>query len=258
MQWLRDGLQIIESSDAVEALAAQVPDNGGVYFVPALAGLGAPYWDPYARGGIFGITRGTTRAHIARAALEAMAYQSADVLDVMVRDAGLQLRELRVDGGASKDALAMQFVADILGVDVVRPRVTETTALGAACMAGLQAGVWSDLDAIERLWAEDRRFVPSMDGCAPDGAAAPAGIARSSVRGRTATARESRGDARAFGGRALRRTRHRRRRDGAWMRGRCGVARLSHRTRRGQRLRRGDLQPVDQTRARGRSLPAGR
>ena len=171
VQWLRDGLQIIESSDAVEALAAQVPDNGGVYFVPALAGLGAPYWDPYARGGIFGITRGTTRAHIARAALEAMAYQSADVLDVMVRDAGLQLRELRVDGGASKDALAMQFVADILGVDVVRPRVTETTALGAACMAGLQAGVWSDLDAIERLWAEDRRFVPSMDGCAPGGAA---------------------------------------------------------------------------------------
>ena len=164
VQWLRDGLQIVESSDAVEALAAQVPDNGGVYFVPALAGLGAPYWDPYARGGIFGITRGTTRAHIARAALEAMAYQSADVLEVMVRDAGLQLRELRVDGGASKDALAMQFVADILGVDVVRPRIAETTALGAACMAGLQAGIWSDLEAIERLWAEDRRFVPSMDG----------------------------------------------------------------------------------------------
>ncbi len=163
VQWLRDGLQIVASSDAVEALAAQVPDNGGVYFVPALAGLGAPYWDPYARGAIFGITRGTTRAHIARAALEAMAYQSADVLDVMVRDAGLQLRELRVDGGASKDGLAMQFVSDILGVDVVRPRITETTALGAACMAGLQAGVWSDLDAIERLWAEDRRFAPSMD-----------------------------------------------------------------------------------------------
>jgi glycerol kinase len=164
VQWLRDGLQIIDSSDAVEALAAQVPDNGGVYFVPALAGLGAPYWDPDARGGIFGITRGTTRAHIARAALEAMAYQSADVLNVMVFDAGLQLRELRVDGGASKDALAMQFVADILGVDAVRPCVTETTALGAACMAGLHVGVWSGLDAIERLWAEDRRFVPSMDG----------------------------------------------------------------------------------------------
>jgi glycerol kinase len=163
IQWLRDGLQIIESSSAVEALAAQVPDNGGVYFVPALAGLGAPYWDPHARGGIFGITRGTTRAHIARAALEAMAYQTADVLDVMVRDAGLVLRELRVDGGASKDALAMQFAADILAVDVVRPRVTETTALGAACMAGLHAGVWSDLDAIERLWAEERRFTPSMD-----------------------------------------------------------------------------------------------
>ncbi|HTA38320.1 MAG TPA: glycerol kinase GlpK, partial [Candidatus Acidoferrales bacterium] len=163
VQWLRDGLQIVESSDAVEALAAQVPDNGGVYFVPALAGLGAPYWDPYARGAIFGITRGTTRAHIARAALEAMAYQTADVLDVMIRDAALQLRELRVDGGASKDALAMQFVADMLGVDVVRPHVTETTALGAACMAGLHAGVWRDLDAIERLWTEDRRFTPSMD-----------------------------------------------------------------------------------------------
>jgi glycerol kinase len=162
VQWLRDGLQIVESSDTVEALAAQVPDNGGVYFVPALAGLGAPYWDPYARGGIFGISRGTTRAHFARAALEAMAYQTSDVLDVMVRDAGLQLRELRVDGGASKDGLAMQFVADILNVEVVRPRVTETTALGAACMAGLHAGVWPDLDAIERLWAQDRRFVPSM------------------------------------------------------------------------------------------------
>jgi glycerol kinase len=168
VQWLRDGLQIVESSDAVEALAAQVPDNGGVYFVPALAGLGAPYWDPHARGAIFGITRGTTRAHFARAALEAMAYQTADVIDVMVRDAGLQLRELRVDGGASKDTLAMQFVADILGVDVVRPRVTETTALGAACMAGLQAGVWSDLDAIERLWTQDRRFAPAMDGALRD------------------------------------------------------------------------------------------
>jgi glycerol kinase len=163
IQWLRDGLRIIESSEAVEALAAEVPDTGGVYFVPALAGLGAPYWDPHARGAIFGITRGTTRAHIARAALEAMAYQTADVIDVMLRDAGLTLRDLRVDGGASQDDLAMQFVADILGVDVVRPRVTETTALGAACMAGLHAGVWPDLAALEALWVQDRRFTPSME-----------------------------------------------------------------------------------------------
>jgi glycerol kinase len=163
VQWLRDGLQIIESSSDVEALAAQVPDNGGVYFVPALAGLGAPHWDPHARGAIFGITRGTTRAHIARATLEAMAYQTADVLEVMVRDAGLKLVDLRVDGGASNDSLAMQFVADILGVDVVRPLVPETTALGAACMAGLSAGVWDGLDAIERLWQQERRFVSAMD-----------------------------------------------------------------------------------------------
>jgi glycerol kinase len=169
VQWLRDGLRIIDSAEEVQALAARVPDNGGVYFVPALAGLGAPYWDPYARGAIFGITRGTTRAHFARAALEAMGYQTVDAIDAMVREAGLALRELRVDGGASNDDLAMQFVADVVNADVVRPRVTETTALGAAWMAGLHAGVWNDLDALERLWREDRRFVPAMDAARRDG-----------------------------------------------------------------------------------------
>jgi len=163
VQWLRDGLGIIANSSEIESLAAGVADAGGVYFVPALTGLGAPYWDPYARGAIFGLTRGTTRAHIARATLEAMAYQSADVIDALVRDAGVDLRELRVDGGGSRNNLAMQFQADVLGVDVVRPRVTETTALGAAFLAGLQAGYWSDLDAIERLWREERRFVASID-----------------------------------------------------------------------------------------------
>ena len=163
VQWLRDGLQIIESSSAIEALAASVPDNGGVYFVPALTGLGAPYWDPYARGAIFGLTRGTTRAHLARATLESMAYQTCDVIDAMTADAKLQLRELRVDGGASGNDLAMQFQADVLGVDVVRPYVAETTALGAAYMAGLHAGYWESLEAIEALWREERRFHPRMD-----------------------------------------------------------------------------------------------
>jgi glycerol kinase len=163
VQWLRDGLQIIDASSAVEALAASVPDNGGVYFVPALTGLGAPYWDPYARGAIFGLTRGTTRAHLARATLESMAYQTSDVIDAMAADAKLQLRELRVDGGASANNLTMQFQADVLGVDVVRPHVAETTALGAAFMAGLHAGYWESLETIEALWRPDRRFHPEMD-----------------------------------------------------------------------------------------------
>ncbi|HVA32860.1 MAG TPA: glycerol kinase GlpK [Candidatus Baltobacteraceae bacterium] len=163
VQWLRDGLGIIASSAEIEPLARSVADSGGVYFVPALTGLGAPYWDPHARGAIFGITRATTRAHLARATLEAMAYQSADVADAMARDAGFALRELRVDGGAAVNDLAMQFQADILGIDVVRPRVTETTALGAAYLAGLHAGYWNDLDEIERLWQQDRRFTPSID-----------------------------------------------------------------------------------------------
>jgi glycerol kinase len=163
VQWLRDGLGIIETSQSIETLASSVDDNGGVYFVPALTGMGAPYWDPYARGAIFGLTRESSRAHLARATLESMAYQTLDVIDAMAGDAGFGLRELRVDGGASRDDLAMQFQADVLGVDVVRPAVVETTALGAAYLAGLQAGYWSDFEAIERLWREERRFTPAID-----------------------------------------------------------------------------------------------
>ena len=163
VQWLRDGLGIIERSSDVERLAGEVDDSGDVFFVPAFTGLGAPYWDPHARGTIAGITRGTTRAHIARAAVDAMAYQTADVVAAMERDAGMKLAELRVDGGASANALAMQFQADVLGVPVVRPACTETTALGAAYLAGLQAGFWSDVETVARQWREDVRFTPSMD-----------------------------------------------------------------------------------------------
>jgi glycerol kinase len=162
VQWLRDGLGIIADSSGVEALAGEVTDNGGVYFVPAFAGMGAPHWDPYARGAIVGLTRGSNRAHIARAALEAMAYQSADVIAAMEQDSGIALQELRVDGGASRNALAMQFQADILGVPVVRPQVTETTALGAAYLAGLQCGFWSGIDEVTRHWREEARFTPRM------------------------------------------------------------------------------------------------
>ena len=163
VQWLRDGLGIIERSSDVEQLAREVEDNGGVVFVPAFTGLGAPYWDPGARGTITGITRGTTRAHLARAALEAMAYQTADVIDAMERDAGLTLSELRVDGGASANDLAMQFQADMLSVPVVRPACIETTALGAAYLAGLQSGFWPDVETVARQWREDARFAPSID-----------------------------------------------------------------------------------------------
>jgi glycerol kinase len=163
VQWLRDGLGIIKSSADVERLAATVPDNGGVYLVPAFAGLGAPHWDQYARGTIAGITRGTTAAHFARAALEAIAYQVADVLDVMQVDSGIQIQELRVDGGASANNLLMQFQADILNVPVVRPKVTETTALGAAYLAGLATGFWRDRSDVESNWQIDRRFDPAMD-----------------------------------------------------------------------------------------------
>ncbi len=162
VQWLRDGLQIIRAASEVEALAASVPDTAGVYFVPAFAGLGAPHWDPYARGAMFGLTRGTTRAHIARAALESIAFQSADVLDAMQKDAGITLSELRVDGGATANDLLMQFQADILGVPVVRPKVLETTALGAAYLAGLAVGYWKSTDEISAHWAVDRRFEPAM------------------------------------------------------------------------------------------------
>ena len=161
VQWLRDGLGVISASNEVEALASQVPDNGGVYVVPAFAGLGAPHWDQYARGAILGLTRGSTRAHIARAALEGIAYQVADVLHAMESDAKVRLKELRVDGGACANNLLMQFQADLLGVPVVRPRVSETTALGAAYLAGLAVGFWKDQEEIGKQWQTDRRFVPS-------------------------------------------------------------------------------------------------
>ena len=162
VQWIRDGLGLIRTAADIEPLAAGVSDNGGVYLVPAFAGLGAPHWDPYARGTIVGITRGTTSRHIARAALESIAYQVADLLDAMAADAGIALTELRVDGGAATNNTLMQFQADLLGVPVVRPAVTETTALGAAYLAGLAVGYWSSLDAITGQWKVDRRFEPAM------------------------------------------------------------------------------------------------
>ncbi len=161
VQWLRDGLGIIRSSSEIEALATSVPDNGGVYFVPALTGMGAPYWDQYAHGVICGITRGTTAAHIARAALEGIAFQTMDIVSAMERDAGVPLAELKVDGGASRNNLMMQFQADILGANVIRPEVTETTALGACYRAGLAVGYWSSLDEIKQQWKAERTFAPS-------------------------------------------------------------------------------------------------
>ncbi len=161
VQWLRDGLGIIRSSEEIEALAGSVPDSGGVYLVPAFVGLGAPQWDAYARGTMVGLTRGTTKAHIARAALEAIAFQSAEVLDAMQRDSGVSLKELRVDGGGSCNNLMMQFQADLLGVPVVRPKIIETTALGAAYLAGLAVGFWQP-DQLEAHWQVDRVFEPAM------------------------------------------------------------------------------------------------
>ena len=160
VQWLRDGLKIINSSSEVEALALQVPDTGDVYFVPALTGLGAPYWDQYARGTITGISRGTTAAHIARAAIEGIAFQTMDVINAMILDAGVGLKELRVDGGASKNNLLMQFQSNVLGQTVIRPQTTETTALGAAYLAGLATGYWADVDEIRKQWSVDRIFEP--------------------------------------------------------------------------------------------------
>lgn len=161
VQWLRDGLGIIKSSSEVEQLAASVQDNGGVYFVPALTGLGAPHWDQYARGGIYGISRGTTAAHIARAALEGIAFQTMDIVNAMQKDADVSLCELKVDGGASRNNLLMQFQADILGTEVIRPKVTETTALGAAYLAGLAVGYWKDINHIKEQWEAEKRFIPS-------------------------------------------------------------------------------------------------
>ena len=167
VQWLRDGLGIIRSSSEVEALAASVPDNGGVDFVPALTGMGAPYWDQYAHGTICGLTRGTTAAHIARAALEGIAFQTMDIVAAMERDAGVKLSELKVDGGASRNNLMMQFQADILGASVIRPQVTETTALGACYLAGLAVGFWGSLDEVKRQWQAERIFLPSDADTAP-------------------------------------------------------------------------------------------
>lgn len=163
VQWLRDGLGIIRSSSEVEALASTVPDTGGVYFVPALTGLGAPYWDQYAKGCIYGITRGTTAAHIARAALEGIAFQTMDIVNAMQKDSGVSLKELKVDGGASRNNLLMQFQSDILGVPVIRPSVTETTALGAAYLAGLAVGYWENIDSIKTQWKAESEFRPSAD-----------------------------------------------------------------------------------------------
>jgi glycerol kinase len=162
VQWLRDGLGLVKSSAQIEALAATVPDCGGVYLVPAFAGLGAPHWDQYARGTIAGLTRGTTAGHIARAALEGIAFQVADVLAVMRQDSGIAIDELRVDGGACANNLLMQFQADLLQVAVVRPKVIETTALGAAYLAGLATGFWKNRDEVHRAWRAERNFEPRM------------------------------------------------------------------------------------------------
>jgi glycerol kinase len=161
VQWLRDGLGIVKSAADIERLAMSVPDSGGVYLVPAFAGLGAPHWDQYARGTIAGITRGTTAAHFARAALEGIAFQVADVIDVMSSDSGIPIKELRVDGGAAANNLLMQFQADLLGVPVVRPKVLETTALGAAYLAGLAVGFWKNADEVKSHWSIDRTFEPN-------------------------------------------------------------------------------------------------
>jgi len=163
VQWLRDGLKLIENSKDVETLATSVPDSGGVYLVPAFAGLGAPYWNQQARGSIFGLTRGSTDAHVARAALESIAYQTMDVLSAMEADAGISISELRVDGGASVNALLMQFQADVLNTHTVRPEIVETTVMGAAFLAGLAVGYWEDLEEIEKLWSADERFAPAGD-----------------------------------------------------------------------------------------------
>jgi glycerol kinase len=163
IQWLRDGLGILKDAAESQALAESVPDTGGVYFVPAFVGLGAPHWDMYARGTVVGLTRGTTRAHLARAALESIAFQSRDVLEAMAADARISIEELRVDGGATANDFLCQFQADLLNVAVLRPRVIETTALGAAYLAGLGAGVWRSADEVGRRWALERRFEPRLD-----------------------------------------------------------------------------------------------
>jgi glycerol kinase len=163
VQWLRDGLGFVTSAGEIEALAGSVPDSGGVIVVPAFAGLGAPHWRPDARGAITGLTRGTTRAHIARATLEGIALQNVDILRAMERDAGRPLTVLKVDGGASANDLLMQFQSDVLGVQISRPELVETTALGAAFLAGLGTGVWKDQDQVKQTWREHKRFEPTAD-----------------------------------------------------------------------------------------------
>ena len=163
IQWLRDELGIIESAPECNALAATVKDSDGLYLVPAFAGLGAPHWDPYARGTVFGMTRGTGKAHFARAALESIAFQSADLIACMEKDAGIELRELRVDGGASQSDLLLQFQADLLGAPVLRPETIETTALGAAYLAGLATGFWESKEDIARHWSLETTFEPRME-----------------------------------------------------------------------------------------------
>lgn len=162
VQWLRDGLGLVQSASEIESLASTVPDNGGVYFVPAFAGLGAPYWDQYARGTMVGLTRGVTRGHVARAALEAIALQTLDIVRCMEGDSGLPITTLRADGGASRNNMLMQYQADLLGIAVERPVITETTALGAAFLAGLATGVWESEEEVARLWRLERRFEPRM------------------------------------------------------------------------------------------------
>jgi glycerol kinase len=163
VQWLRDELKIISSAAEIESLASEVADSGGVYMVPAFAGLGAPYWNQYARGTIFGITRGTNRSHFCRAALEGIAFQVMEVLKAMESDSGIEIKELRVDGGATKNNLLLQFQADILKASVVRPVVTEVTAIGAAYLAGLAVGFWDNIEQLQKQWQINRRFEPDTD-----------------------------------------------------------------------------------------------
>jgi glycerol kinase len=162
VQWLRDELQILRNSGEIEALAAKAKNNDGVYFVPAFAGLGAPHWNQHARGSLFGLTRGTSKSHIALASLESIAYQTTDVLKAMEADSGISIKELRVDGGATINNLLMQFQSDLLQVPVIRPKVYETTALGAAYLAGLAVGFWDSVPEIQKQWQEDKTFLPAM------------------------------------------------------------------------------------------------
>jgi len=162
VQWLRDGLGLVAKASDTEALAASVPTTDGVYFVPAFVGLGAPYWDPYARGAMFGITRSTTKAHVTRAVLESMAYQTADVVNVMKKEVGTTYCSLRVDGGASANNLLLQFQSDIMGSNIIRPKCIETTALGASFLAGLATGIYSSQNEIASIWQIDREFTPAM------------------------------------------------------------------------------------------------